>query len=71
MCGEQPVFIGHSSINIEFDSPMDEKEASEILSNSKGISVIDHRKDEGYVTPVRNSWRRYEVYISRIEMMNP
>ena len=43
--GRTAVFIGHSeSINIEFDSPLDEKEAHEILSNSQGISVIDHRK---------------------------
>ena len=52
-CVRTAVFIGHSeSVNIEFDSPLDEKEAREILSNSDGISVIDHRKDEGYVTLV-------------------
>jgi len=65
-CVRTAVFIGHSeAINLEFDSPLDEKEAIEILSNSEGISVIDHRKDEGYVTPVEIAGED-KVYISRI-----
>ena len=65
-CVRTAVFIGHSeAINIEFDSPMDSKEAHDILSNSDGISVIDHRKDEGYVTPVEIAGED-KVYISRI-----
>ena len=65
-CVRTAVFIGHSeAVNIEFDSPLDEKEANKILSNSEGISVIDHRKDEGYVTPVEIAGED-KVYISRI-----
>jgi len=65
-CVRTAVFIGHSeSINIEFDSPLDAKEAHEILSNSDGISVIDHREDEGYVTPVEIAGED-KVYVSRI-----
>jgi len=65
-CVRTAVFIGHSeSVNIEFDSPLDEKEAREILSNSDGISVIDHRKDEGYVTPVEIAGED-KIYVSRI-----
>ena len=65
-CVRTAVFIGHSeSVNIEFDSPLDEKEAREILSNSDGISVIDHRKDEGYITPVEIAGED-KVYVSRI-----
>ena len=65
-CVRTAVFIGHSeAINIEFDSPLDAKEAHDILSNSDGISVIDHRKDEGYVTPVEIAGED-KVYISRI-----
>tara|TARA_Y100000590_G_scaffold284414_1_gene319986 strand:+ start:3675 stop:4718 length:1044 start_codon:yes stop_codon:yes gene_type:complete len=65
-CVRTAVFIGHSeSINIEFDSQLDEKEAKEILANSEGISVIDHRKDEGYVTPVEIAGED-KVYVSRI-----
>ena len=65
-CVRTAVFIGHSeAINIEFDSPMGEKNAHEILSKSDGISVIDHRKDEGYVTPVEIAGED-KVYVSRI-----
>ncbi len=65
-CVRTAVFIGHSeSVNIEFDSPLDAKEAREILSNADGISVIDHRKDEGYVTPVEIAGED-KVYVSRI-----
>ena len=65
-CVRTAVFIGHSeAINIEFDSHIDAKEAHEILSNSDGISVVDHRKDEGYVTPVEIAGED-KVYISRI-----
>ena len=35
------------------------------MLNSEGISVIDHRKDEGYVTPVEIAGED-KVYISRI-----
>ena len=65
-CVRTAVFIGHSeAINIEFDSPLDAKEAQEILEKSEAISVIDHRKDEGYVTPVEIAGED-KVYISRI-----
>ena len=65
-CVRIPVFIGHSeSINIEFDSPLSENKATELLSNFENISVVDHRKDEGYVTPVEAAGKD-KVYVSRI-----
>ncbi len=65
-CVRTAVFISHSeSINIEFDSPLNEKEAHEILSKSEGVSVIDHRKDEGYVTPIEAAGED-KVFVSRI-----
>ncbi len=65
-CVRAAVLIGHSeAINIEFDSPLDEKDAHEILSKSQGISVIDYRRDEGYVTPVETAGED-KVFISRI-----
>ena len=65
-CVRIPVFISHAeSINIEFDSPLDEKEATELLKNFDGISVIDYRKDEGYITPVEAAGED-KVYVSRI-----
>ncbi len=52
-CVRVPVFIGHAeAVNIEFDSPIDEDEAREALRAAPGVTLIDHRHDEGYVTPV-------------------
>ena len=65
-CVRIPVFIGHSeSVNIEFDSPLSENKATELLSNFENISVVDHRRDEGYVTPIEAAGEN-KVYISRI-----
>ena len=65
-CVRVPVFIGHAeSINIEFDSPLSDKDATELLKNFDGVSVIDYRKDEGYVTPVEIAGED-KVYVSRI-----
>ena len=65
-CVRVPVFIGHSeSVNIEFDLPISEEKAKEALNNFDGVSVIDYRKDEGYVTPVEVVGED-KVYVSRI-----
>jgi aspartate-semialdehyde dehydrogenase len=61
-----PVFIGHSeSVNIEFENPITADEARRVLRAAPGISVVDHRVDEGYVTPVEIAGED-NVYISRI-----
>ncbi|OYQ32480.1 aspartate-semialdehyde dehydrogenase [Niveispirillum lacus] len=61
-----PVFIGHSeSINIEFENPITADEARKALRAAPGISVVDHRVDEGYVTPVEIAGED-NVFISRI-----
>ena len=65
-CVRVPVFISHSeSINIEFDSPLSVEKATEILNKHDCISVVDFRKDEGYVTPVEAAGDD-KVYVSRI-----
>ena len=65
-CARVPVFISHAeSINVEFDSPLTYEKALDILKKSDGISVIDYRKDEGYVTPVEAAGED-KVYVSRI-----
>ena len=65
-CVRVPVFISHSeSVNLEFDSPLSEKKATELLNNCENISVIDYRKDEGYVTPIEAAGED-KVYVSRI-----
>ena len=51
-CVRVPVSIGHAeAINVEFESPIDEDEARAALRAQPGITLIDHRSDEGYVTP--------------------
>jgi len=66
MCARIPVFISHAeSINLELDSPISEEEVKKILSNFEGVSVVDYRKDEGYVTPVEAAGED-KVYVSRI-----
>ena len=50
-CVRVPVFIGHAeAVNVEFEGPITEKEAW-ALREAPGVSVIDYRADEGYVTP--------------------
>jgi aspartate-semialdehyde dehydrogenase len=65
-CVRVPVFVGHSeSVNIEFETPMDEDEAREILREAPGVVVLDRREAGGYITPVE-SVGEHAVYVSRI-----
>ena len=61
-----PVFIGHAeAVHLEFENPIDEDMAREVLSAAPGVVVVDHRADEGYVTP-EESATEDDVYVSRI-----
>lgn len=65
-CVRIPVFIGHSeAVFIETGKPIDEAEARELLRDAPGVSVIDHRANEGYVTPIEAAGED-AVYISRL-----
>jgi aspartate-semialdehyde dehydrogenase len=65
-CVRVPVFIGHAeAINVEFDGPISEAEARAALKRATGVSVVDHRVDEGYVTP-HESVGEDPVFVSRI-----
>ncbi|HEV7369957.1 aspartate-semialdehyde dehydrogenase [Arenibaculum sp.] len=65
-CVRVPVFIGHAeSVNVELEGPLSADEAREILREAPGISVVDHRADEGYVTPVECAGDDF-VFVSRI-----
>ena len=67
-CVRVPVFVSHSeAINVEFDGPIEEEAVREALRNAPGISVIDYRQDEGYVSPVEAAGED-AVYISRLRM---
>ena len=65
-CVRVPVFIGHAeAVHLEFENPIDEAMAREVLSAAPGVVVVDHRADEGYVTP-EESATEDDVYVSRI-----
>ena len=65
-CVRVPVFIGHAeAVNVEFERPITEEQARAALKSAPGVSVIDHRVDEGYVTP-QESAGEDAVYVSRI-----
>ncbi|MGP1254183.1 MAG: aspartate-semialdehyde dehydrogenase [Kiloniellales bacterium] len=65
-CVRVPVFIGHSeAVNVEFETPLDEVEARAALQEAEGVVLVDHRADEGYVTPVEAAGED-SVYVSRL-----
>jgi len=65
-CVRVPVFIGHAeAVNIEFENPMSAAQARDTLRKAPGISVVDHRADEGYVTPAEVAGED-NVFVSRI-----
>jgi aspartate-semialdehyde dehydrogenase len=65
-CVRVPVFIGHGeAVTVEFAKPITEDEARAALKKAPGIVVVDHRADEGYVTPAEAAGED-TVYVSRI-----
>jgi aspartate-semialdehyde dehydrogenase len=65
-CVRVPVFIGHAeAVNIAFHKSISAEQAREALIAAPGIVVVDHRTDEGLVTPVECAGED-AVYISRI-----
>ena len=65
-CVRVPVFIGHSeAVNIEFENELSVEQARAALRAAKGVTVIDHRADEGYVTPLECAGED-DVFVSRI-----
>jgi len=65
-CVRVPVFIGHAeAINVEFESPISEEEACAALREADGITLIDYRVDEGYVTPAECAGED-PVFVSRV-----
>ena len=69
-CVRVPVFIGHSeAIFLECEKDIEVNEARSLLRNTTGVTVVDHRADEGYVTPAEVAGED-DVYISRIRQNN-
>src|SRR6202030_2563335 len=53
------------AVNVEFTSALTEDRARAALRKAPGIIVLDHRADEGYVTPAEAAGED-AVYVSRI-----
>jgi aspartate-semialdehyde dehydrogenase len=65
-CVRVPVMVGHSeAVNIEFEQPLDEDEARDILRESPGLIVIDKHEPTGYMTP-KEAQGEFPVFVSRI-----
>ena len=65
-CVRVPVFIGHAeAVNVQFAKPVSADEARAVLRKAPGVTVVDHRVEEGYVTPSEVAGED-PVYVSRI-----
>lgn len=61
-----PVFNSHSeSINVEFDNPVDIKEATELLKNTPGVIVVDDVNNNQYPLAI-DATGHDEIYVGRI-----
>ena len=65
-CVRVPVFIGHAeAINLECTREVSVKAARAVLKDAEGVSLIDHRTDDGFVTPVEAAGEDL-VFVSRV-----
>lgn len=65
-CVRVPVMRAHAeSINLEFEQPITESEAREVLSGAPGVSLLDDRQSNRFPTPLDASGRD-DVYVGRI-----
>jgi len=62
-----PVFYGHSeAIHIETLSKISAKEATDLLSEFPGVTVVDEQEDGGYPTAVTHGTGKDSVFVGRI-----
>lgn len=67
-CVQVPIFIGYAAtIHLTLPRPFSLAEVKKLLEQSPGVSVVDHRRAEGYVTPVETAGEE-AVFISRIRV---
>lgn len=51
-CVRVPVFICHSeAVNVEFEKELSAGDARALLKKAPGVTVIDHKHEDGFVTP--------------------
>ncbi|KAG4999299.1 hypothetical protein JHK87_020371 [Glycine soja] len=65
-CIRVPVMRAHAeSVNLQFETPLDEDTARDILKNSPGVVVIDDRESNHFPTPLEVS-NKDDVAVGRI-----
>ncbi|XP_062113367.1 uncharacterized protein LOC133824493 [Humulus lupulus] len=65
-CIRVPVMRAHAeSVNFQFESPLDEETARDILKNAPGVVVIDDRASNNFPTPLEVS-NKDDVAVGRI-----
>jgi aspartate-semialdehyde dehydrogenase len=65
-CVRVPVFIGHAeAVNVQFERPVTAEQARAALRKAPGVTLIDHRTEDGFVTPAECVGED-AVFVSRI-----
>lgn len=65
-CVRVPTFVGHGeAVNIEFEKPISDLQATNLLNQANGIEVYDRRDDGGYCSIIE-CVGSYETFVSRI-----
>ncbi|CAN6454368.1 unnamed protein product [Victoria cruziana] len=65
-CIRVPIMRAHAeSVNLQFEKPLDESTAKEILSNAAGVVIIDDRASNYFPTPLEVS-SKDDVAVGRI-----
>ncbi|MFK8046971.1 MAG: aspartate-semialdehyde dehydrogenase [Halioglobus sp.] len=66
-CVRVPVFFGHSeAVHVETVDKITAEEATNLLQNAPGVSVVDERVDGGYPTAVGDCAGHDAVFVGRI-----
>lgn len=65
-CVRVPTFVGHGeAVNVEFENPITDLQATNLLNKAEGIEVYDRRADGGYCSIIE-CVGSYETFVSRI-----
>jgi aspartate-semialdehyde dehydrogenase len=65
-CVRVPVYVGHSeAVHIECERPIPVEAARAALEQAPGVTVVDARRDGGYITPLECAGKD-DVFVSRI-----
>ncbi len=65
-CARVPVMVGHAqAVNVQLARPLSEAQARAAIRRAPGCTLLDERRDGGYMTPLEAEGRD-PVFVSRI-----